>query len=163
MLNFEFSKLKPQTTTTQNFCYQHTGRSDENSDFMLEEYLSKLNQFEEKHKIKPVSTPPPTSSSQGPLPQKRSESSDNVLTNEFMRVREEKFGKVLQDVDELEKQVEKENAKNLAKTAKMAQNQQKISSSSTVTTTSNCKPKLVEICSFTNKFGLNRDSNDIEW
>jgi hypothetical protein len=55
-----------------------------------------------------------------------------------MRVREEKFGKVLQDVDELEKQVEKENAKNLAKTAKMAQNQQKISSSSAVTTSSNC-------------------------
>ena len=108
---------------------------------MLEEYLSKLNQFEEKHKIKPVSTPPPTSS-QSALPQKRSESSDNVLTNEFMRVREEKFGKVLQDIGESEKQVEKENAKNLAKTAKMAQNQQKISSSTVSTTSTNCKPKI---------------------
>ena len=98
------------------------------------------------YKIKPVSTPPPTS--QGALPQKRSESSDNVLTNEFMRVREEKFGKVLQDVEETDKQVEKENAKNLAKSAKMAQNHQQKISNSTVTTSTNCKPRkyLTKVC-----------------
>lgn len=118
---------------------QHAGRSDENPDFMLEEYMTRFNQFEEIHKIKPVSTPPP--SSQNALPQKRSESSDNVLTNEFMRVREEKFGKVLQDVEETDKQVEKENAKNLAKSAKIAQNhQQKISNSTVTSTSTNCKP-----------------------
>jgi len=137
-----YSVIKPNT--------QHAGRSDENPDFMLEEYMTRLNQFEEIHKIKPVSTPPPTSQF-GALPQKRSESSDNVLTNEFMRVREEKFGKVLQDVEETDKQVEKENAKNLAKSAKMAQNhQQKISNSTVSTTSTNSKWSSTEEVS---KFG----------
>ena len=69
---------------------------------MLEEYKSKLFEGKPLKKIQPTSKP------------QRSESSDNVLTNEFMRVREEKFGKVL----EMEKL---ENEKNLAKSKQNSQ------------------------------------------
>lgn len=88
---------------------------EENSERMLEEYMSKLNQLEEKK----TSTTNNSNKQQQSLPSsavkvfnnppKKSESSDNVLTNEFMRVREEKFGKVLSNHEA------EENQKNLAK------------------------------------------------
>ena len=92
----------------------------EASDRLLEEYMSKLNQLNNNsagqmpnngqngqmvsNLKKPVNLP------------KRSESSDNVLTNEFMRVREEKFGKLSTNVEQDNNQeILKENKKNLAK------------------------------------------------
>lgn len=87
---------------------------EENSERMLEEYMSKLNQLEEKKTANGNSKQPVASVKVFNNAPKRSESSDNVLTNEFMRVREEKFGKVLSNEAE-------ENQKNLAKSSSSKQ------------------------------------------
>ena len=107
--NSNYTVIKPQQQQQQN------------SEKMLEEYMSKLNQMEDQ-KTNGISKPD--------LKPKKSESSDNILTNEFMRVREEKFGKVLS-----ENLVEKENQKNLAKSAKVQQQRM-----NTASTTTSCKP-----------------------
>ena len=75
---------------------------------MLEEYMTKLNQMNRKSNEK----------SNGSSIRK-SESSDNVITNEFMRVREEKFGKRISNEDN--EIVARENQKNLARTNNIQQ------------------------------------------
>ena len=121
--NSNYTVIKPQ--------------KDEKSEKMLEEYMSKLNQIESKSQQNGNTVPPKKA-----YTPKKSESSDNILTNEFMRVREEKFGKVLSD------SVEKENQKNLAKSAKVQSQQQtqtqRMSTTSNTTTTSSCKPHKKE-------------------
>ena len=121
--NSNYTVIKPQQQ-----------QNHQNSEKMLEEYMSKLNKMEEKSNGI-ASKKIPVTVQQAPevsdFKPKKSESSDNVLTNEFMRVREEKFGKVLTQ------EVEKENQKNLAKSAKV-QHQQRMNST-TSNSSSNCK------------------------
>ena len=79
-------------------------------DRMLEEYMNKLNFLEEK-KAAILSNKKPVLGNQT----KKSGSSDNILANEFMRVREEKFGKVIQSNEQNE--VARENHKNLSRSS----------------------------------------------
>ena len=121
--NSNYTVIKPQQQ-----------QNHQNSEKMLEEYMSKLNKMEEKSNGIASKKIPVTVQQAPEVPDfkpKKSESSDNVLTNEFMRVREEKFGKVLTQ------EVEKENQKNLAKSAKV-QHQQRMNST-TSNSSSNCK------------------------
>ena len=122
--NSNYTVIKPQQQ-----------QNHQNSEKMLEEYMSKLNKIEEKSNgIASKKIPVTVQQANPEVPDfkpKKSESSDNVLTNEFMRVREEKFGKVLTQ------EVEKENQKNLAKSAKV-QHQQRMNST-TSNSSSNCK------------------------
>ena len=121
--NSNYTVIKPQQL-----------QNHQNSEKMLEEYMSKLNKMEEKSNGIASKKIPVTVQQAPEVPDfkpKKSESSDNVLTNEFMRVREEKFGKVLTQ------EVEKENQKNLAKSAKV-QHQQRMNST-TSNSSSNCK------------------------
>ena len=121
--NSNYTVIKPQQQ-----------QNHQNSEKMLEEYMSKLNKMEEKSNGIASKKIPVTVQQAPEVPDfkpKKSESSDNVLTNEFMRVREEKFGKVLTQ------EVEKENQKNLAKSAKV-QHQQRMNFT-TSNSSSNCK------------------------
>ena len=141
--NSNYTVIKPQQ--------QNQNPMHQNSEKMLEEYMSKLNQMEEKsiktNGIQSKKIPVQQQQQTPELPDfkpKKSESSDNVLTNEFMRVREEKFGKVLsKDL------VEKENQKNLAKSAKV-QHQQRMNSTTTTTSCSNnnCKRNYRDLLTF---------------
>ena len=122
------------TNPSQNLYKPQQQQNHQNSEKMLEEYMSKLNKMEEKSNGIASKKIPVTVQQAPEVPDfkpKKSESSDNVLTNEFMRVREEKFGKVLTQ------EVEKENQKNLAKSAKV-QHQQRMNST-TSNSSSNCK------------------------
>ena len=78
-------------------------------DRMLEEYMNRLNSLEEKKSA--IINKKPVLGNQT----KKSGSSDNILANEFMRVREEKFGKVIQSNEQNE--VARENQKNLARSS----------------------------------------------
>ena len=82
-------------------------------DRMLEEYMNKLNFLEEKKAaiLSNNNNKKPVLGNQT----KKSGSSDNVLANEFMRVREEKFGKVIQSNEQNE--VARENQKNLVRSS----------------------------------------------
>ena len=137
--NSNYTVIKPQQ--------QNQNPMHQNSEKMLEEYMSKLNKMEEKSNGIASKKIPVTVQQAPEVPDfkpKKSESSDNVLTNEFMRVREEKFGKVLsKDL------VEKENQKNLAKSAKV-QHQQRMNSTTTTTSSSynNCKRNYRDLLTF---------------
>ena len=113
--SFVMSKFNVKQTKAQVFesSSNYSIIKPKESDKMLEEYMSKLNKVtvanNNSNKKQPQQLTP-----------KKSESSDNILTNEFMRVREEKFGK----------NVEKENVKNNVK----SQHKVRISTAS-----NNCK------------------------
>ena len=96
-INSNYSVIKPQMK----------------DDRMLEEYMNKLNFLEEKKAaiLSNNNNKKPVLGNQT----KKSGSSDNVLANEFMRVREEKFGKVIQSNEQNE--VARENQKNLARSS----------------------------------------------
>ena len=96
-INSNYSMIKPQMK----------------DDRMLEEYMNKLNFLEEKKAaiLSNNNNKKPVLGNQT----KKSGSSDNVLANEFMRVREEKFGKVIQSNEQNE--VARENQKNLARSS----------------------------------------------
>ena len=96
-INSNYSMIKPQMK----------------DDRMLEEYMNKLNFLEEKKAaiLSNNNNKKPVLGNQT----KKSGSSDNVLANEFMRVREEKFGKVIQSNEQNE--VTRENQKNLARSS----------------------------------------------
>lgn len=126
MSKFNVKQTKAQVfessqSTSSNYSIVKPAQRDEKSEKMLEEYMNKLNK---------VSTSVNTAAAAKKQPQqltpKKSESSDNILTNEFMRVREEKFGKA----------ATVENKENIKNTTAAAKSQQKVRIS---TQTNNCK------------------------
>lgn len=137
-LHSNYSVIKPQIINKSS--------SEDKSDRMLEEYLSKLNQLDQDKKGVPSllkktnagsSTTVKTNSSSSNTV-KKSDSSDQ-LTNEFMRVREEKFGKIVENIPDSsfsEDVEQRENQKNLAKNSNKNQNHVRISTASSTNTNS---------------------------
>ena len=111
---FESSNSTTSTMASSNYSMIKPTQMNKDQ-LMLDEYMSRLNQMEMDKKSVPNNNNN-IKKSMTPILPRKSESTDNVLTSEFMRVREEKFGRLTND-DKNEMVVARENQKNLARSA----------------------------------------------